>query len=589
MRIKVLAAVTLLTILICLIPTGQAFAVDMSPTTGIVGTDITVTGLGDGLTYSIFWDSTLIKQGTSGSTGYVVFTVPASYSGEHQVVVEQPTNSQVLSQTYTVLPNIAIDTITGGTGTNITVTGHGFALSEKNINVTYDGNSIKTGIAADEFGTWTASFTVPSSVKGKHSVGAFGDKTATTDVTKKTFTVSPIITINPTTGGVGTVITVTASGFASAESNIKVLYSDKEVRSGIIADTAGSWNTSFSVPSSTKGSHVISFQGTVTSSADIADKTFTVAPAIAISPAAGSVDDAIQINGNGFANNESSIQVTFDGKSLESNIIADDNGFWNVSSKVPAGSGGTHSIGASGRITSASDVTPAIFTIQAILTVLPKNGNVNDELRVTGSGFTANKDFSLTWNNNAIASGTINDSGTFQTVFKAPGGKSGAINLTATDSKNITATTTFGMDTTPPEVPQIVSPKDGATVGFMGDAKVAFKWDEVTDPSGVTYDLQISDQSSFGKPLVSHTKLNDIKYTLSEAEALPNGEYYWRVRAVDGATNTSEWSQTATIKVGFITLGTIIWIVVSIVVLLIVIAVLNRVTRKKKHHRSDWE
>ncbi len=144
MRIKVLAVVALLTILLCLIPTGQAFAVDMSPTTGIVGTDVTVTGLGDGLTYSIFWDSTLIKQGTSGSTGYVTFTVPASYSGEHSVVVEQPTNSQVLSQTYTVLPNIAIDTITGGSGTNITVTGHGFALNEKNINVTYDGNSMKS-------------------------------------------------------------------------------------------------------------------------------------------------------------------------------------------------------------------------------------------------------------------------------------------------------------------------------------------------------------------------------------------------------------------------------------------------------------
>ncbi len=229
-----------------------------------------------------------------------------------------------------------------------------------------------------------------------------------------------MVTISPTAGGVGTVITVTASGFGSSESNIKVLYSDKEVRSGIMADTAGSWNTSFSVPSSTKGSHAISIQGTTTSSADIADKTFTVASAIAVSPTAGSVDDAIQISGNGFANNESSIQVTFDGKTLESNLIADDNGFWNVTSKVPAGSGGTHSIGASGRITSASDVTPAVFTIQAILTVLPKNGNVNDELRLTGSGFTANKDFSVTWNNNAISSGTINDSGTFQTVFKAP-------------------------------------------------------------------------------------------------------------------------------------------------------------------------
>lgn len=191
MRIKVLAAVALLAILMCLIPTGQAFAVDMSPTTGVVGTDITVTGLGDGLTYSIYWDSTLIKQGTSGSTGYVTFTVPASYSGEHSVVVEQPTNSQVLSQTYTVLPNIAIDTITGGAGTNITVTGHGFALSEKNINVAYDGNSIKSGITADQYGTWTIAFTVPASIKGNHSIGAYGDTTATTDVTKRLLLSAP--------------------------------------------------------------------------------------------------------------------------------------------------------------------------------------------------------------------------------------------------------------------------------------------------------------------------------------------------------------------------------------------------------------
>lgn len=399
-------------------------------------------------------------------------------------------------------------------------------------------------------------------------------------------------TISPAAGGVGTVITVTASGFASSESNIKVLYSDKEVRSDITADANGSWNTSFSVPSSTKGSHVITFQGTTTLSSDIQNKTFTVAPAIAISPTSGSVDDPIQISGNGFANNETSIQLTFDGKSLENNITADDNGFWSVTSKVPAGSAGSHSIGASGRITSASDVTPGIFTIQAFLSVLPKSGHVKDEVRVTGSGFTAGKDFSVTWNTNtSVSSGVVNDSGTFQTVFNAPGGKSGAINITATDSKGITATATFAIDTTPPEVPQIVSPKDGATVGFMGDTKATFKWGDVTSPNGITYDLQISDQSSFSKTLVSHTKLSDSKYTLSEAEALPNGEYYWRVRAVDGAANASEWGQTATIKVGFITLSTIIWIIGSIIALLIVIAVISRVTRKKKHRarRSDWD
>ena len=123
----------------------------------------------------------------------------------------------------------------------------------------------------------------------------------------------------------------------------------------------------------------------------------------------------------------------------------------------------------------------------------------------------------------------------------------------------------------------------------MGDAKVPFKWSAVSDPSGVTYDLEVSDQSNFSKTLVSRTKLTEIKYTLPEAEALPNGEYYWHVRAVDAAGNTGAWSQTATIKVGWISLSTIIWIIASVVALAIVVAVLNRVLRKKKKRRSDWE
>ena len=101
MRIKVLAVITLLAVLLCLLPTGNAMAVSVSPITGIVGTEITITDLTEGYTYSIFWDSTLIKQGIVGSNGRVVFSVPASCSGEHSIIVEQPTDTQVLSQSYT--------------------------------------------------------------------------------------------------------------------------------------------------------------------------------------------------------------------------------------------------------------------------------------------------------------------------------------------------------------------------------------------------------------------------------------------------------------------------------------------------------
>ena len=587
MRIKVLTVVTLLAVLMCFIPVGRAMASTISPTEGIYGSDITISNLTEGVALYIYWDDTLIKSITSVSSTSTTITVPAAYAGEHTLKVKQ---SATTNFTFTVLPSITIDSTTGSIGTSITVVGHGFATSEKHINVTYEGSSVKSGITADEEGTWTTTFDVPASVKGKHAIDAYGDTTATTDISNKYFTVSPTVEINPTSGGVGTVVTIKASGFAASESAIKVLYSTKEVRTGILADANGSWSTSFAVPSSNQGSHAITFQGSSTAIGDIADKAFTVAPAISLGQTSGSVDDDLKVSGSGFANNESSIEVTFDGKTLERNITADDNGSWVLNTRVPSSAGGAHVISASGRLTSQSDVLPASFNVVAIMTVLPKNGNVNTEIRVTGSGFTSGKDFSVTWNDTPIASGTVNEMGVFQATFKAPAGKSGIINLTATDAKSITASSSFTMETTPPDVPKIASPADGATVGFMGSTRISFKWGAVSDPSGVTYDLEVSDQSNFDRILVSHTKMADFKYVLTEAEALTNGEYYWHVRAVDGAGNTSEWSQPSTVKVGFITLSTIIWIIVSVIALIILVAVLNRVLRKPKHHKSnDWE
>jgi hypothetical protein len=255
---------------------------------------------------------------------------------------------------------------------------------------------------------------------------------------------------------------------------------------------------------------------------------------------------------------------------------------------VPASGSGPHTIMASGRVTPSADIAPAIFTTQAVLSAVPRSGNVKDELRVTGSGFNAAKDYSISFDGNPIASGSVNESGSFLAIFKAPGGKSGSLTITATDTKGATASTTFDMEATAPETPKVASPKDGATVGFMGDTKINFKWSDVTDPSGVTYDIEVSEGSNFAKSLMTHAKLADARYSLTEAEALPNGEYFWRVRAVDGAGNASEWTPASAVKVGFMTTNTLVFIGIGIVVLLILIMVLPRVL-KKKRPKGEWD
>ena len=589
MRIKALAITALLAIVLSLVPAGSVQAAAMDTVLGVVGKEVTVTGLTDNISCNIKWDDVSIKQESYVSYGKVSFTVPEAYGGVHTVKVEQPTGTQIFSGSYTISPYIAIDPITGSAGTTINVAGHGFGVNEKNVAVTFDGLIVMSGMAASENGSWSTSFPAPPSARGARAVDASGDITKGTDIVDKTFTVSPVVKMDPIAGGVGTLVTVTATGFTTAEGGIKVLFSGKEVRSGITSEVNGSWSTSFSVPSSTRGSHIVNVLGNTTASKDVADMIFTVAPAVTVSPVSGAVEDGIKVSGSGFANNETSIEVTFDGKTLERNILADDSGNWTVATRAPACGSGPHTVTATGRITPATDITPATFTTEAVLTVVPRSGNVKDELRVTGTGFNAGKDYSISFDGNPVASGSVNESGTFQAMFKAPGGKSGSLPIVATDTRGSTASSTFTVETTAPDTPNIASPKDGATVGFMGDTKISFKWSDVSDPSGITYDIELSEGSNFARNLISLTKLGGAKYTLTEAEALPNGEYFWRVRAVDGAGNASDWTPATSVKVGFMTTNTLVFIGIGIVVLLVLIIVLPRVLRKKKRPKGDWD
>ena len=104
---------------------------------------------------------------------------------------------------------------------------------------------------------------------------------------------------------------------------------------------------------------------------------------------------------------------------------------------------------------------------------------------------------------------------------------------------------TGGADTTPPPVPALLSPANGAIIGTN---QPTFSWQEVFDPSApVTYILEIASDSGFTQNVISKTDIASTTYELSP-ETLAEGAWYWRVRARDGVGNTSEpsgaWSFT---------------------------------------------
>jgi hypothetical protein len=96
-------------------------------------------------------------------------------------------------------------------------------------------------------------------------------------------------------------------------------------------------------------------------------------------------------------------------------------------------------------------------------------------------------------------------------------------------------------DNMPPPIPSLISPTNGA---YIIDNTPTLDWFDVSDPSGVTYDLTIARDVEFTSIALQKTGLISSNYELAVAEALAPDTYYWRVRAIDGAGNAGLWSES---------------------------------------------
>jgi outer membrane protein assembly factor BamB len=227
-----------------------------TPTSGTVGTRVAITGTNfSGATAVRFNNvSASFKVLSSTSIGAVVPVMPAS-SGVVSVTTPAGTGRSSISQTFTVLPAIALSPATGAPGSPVTVSGTGFGVPDQ-ADISFDG-TILAMANTDSTGSFTKSITVPAAAGGIHAItaAAFGGSA------QASFTVTPAIAVSPATGPPSSKVTVSGIGFGSAEG--ADIYFDTTDLALAGADPNGSFGPiSITVPvSAVPGTHWISAQG----------------------------------------------------------------------------------------------------------------------------------------------------------------------------------------------------------------------------------------------------------------------------------------------------------------------------------------
>jgi hypothetical protein len=483
-------------------------------------------------------------------------------------------------------PFITLSPSSGMPGEEVTVRGYNFDEDEE-VEVFYYPNGSRIEVATEETdrdGDFRVTFTVPESYKGEHQVRAYVDNAYETD----DFIVEPGLEVDPEDGAVGTTVRVKGMGFEEDEEDIELRYyldGDYEtVAEDITADEDGSWEESFKIPPSSSGSHKLDARGDDSSFSEVEDATFEVMPGISIDKSSGSAGDTLTVKGSGFQDNERRIRILFDSTVVAEGIRADEDGAWEETFTLPEMPKGDYDVTAEGDDTDKDDIKAASFEVKAGLVLSPITGHVGTTLTVSGSGFAANKNVVIKYDESQEATATTDGEGSFSNVtFAAPESIHGEHQVTAEDALGTQVTATFTMESEPPAKPALSSPSDGSRVGFAGSVTPTFKWSVVTDDSGVSYSLQIGTSKNLTAPVVTVKDLTEASYTLPDTEALSHGTYYWRVKAVDGAQNDSGWTVAYSFKAGLLPYWGFIGAIALVVVILgILVYVLTR--RRKVYY-----
>jgi hypothetical protein len=562
---RLLSLATVLPLLAALLlstPALAAPAITLSPASGAAGTEVIITGTvfdsykGDSL--HIIFDTTEISGSplTVPETGEftILFTIPATATpGRHWLRVKSNSGdiSSLAENFFTIEETgVTLDVVEGTIGTQVTVSGTGF-YAARTVNIYY--YNVTSEIVGAEFassiGRFSNSFAIPASTGGIHRITA---SNAEGNSAEAEFTVIPDITLNLSSAGPRELLNVRGTGFGF-RSNVDIVFGTLTVAT-VKTDDYGNFDTVFNVPEVRPNPYDVKAQDQQGNTDKI---KFTVTAGASLSQTAGSIGSKVTVKGSGFKIG-GTVTVDYDNLRVAT-ATADNNGSFTAAFNVPPSPSGNHVIIASdGTTTRQLTFTVESQAPQPPVISMPANGSETraeaylDWQDVTDPSqpvayrlqIAADQNFStlvLEKEELTASEYTLTEAEKLAADAKhAPYfWRVKAVDAAGNESE---WSTPWSFYVNAPPAPVLLLPAPDSSPA----TPLLFNWQAVTSLSPpVTYNLQLATDLTFKSIVLEKTALTSSDYLMTKEDELKierDITYYWRVRAIDSATNASEWS-----------------------------------------------
>src|SRR5438093_1130300 len=275
--------------------------VSVTPTTAIAGTQITITGTGSGASQGSgnVWLGSTYGVVVSWSDTQVVANVAAGSSTGVAQVLQGGVWSNTVTLTIGSGPNItSVSPTSAAIGTPVTITGTGFGNARGTGSVLL--GSIN-GLVATWSDTQIVALVAPNSTSATVQVLQGG---SSSNVLSFTVATPAVTSVTPSSGGAGTQVTISGSGFGATQGIGKVLL-------GTTIGLVMSWSDTSVVASVASGSSSGTaqvFQNGVWSNA--VNFSVTAPNVTSVTPASGTAGTQITIIGSGFGATQGTGRVT---------------------------------------------------------------------------------------------------------------------------------------------------------------------------------------------------------------------------------------------------------------------------------------